>query len=262
MKNSLTEYDVRAERFDTFVRAAMLENEERITSDEQDETLSADSRIPEKILSMYEKKVAEENKIRSIMQWKKRLKRCSMVAASVILVAALSISIAMAISENMRLAVARLVINHNQEKQMYTVSAVREEVTFEEIPKEWKGNYYLTYLPAGYELETAGKTYVDYYDPEIHWLKGTEKKEGIQTLTASISFREISDKSYHEFPEDKCYLEAIMLGNHSGIRAVYPEFDQLETILWSADGKIFEVSTYGVGLEETMKIVSGVYKIP
>ncbi len=261
MNHPQMEYDVRLDRFDTFVRAAMLEKEERKVPDEPGKTQSTGNLIPEAILSMYEKKEAEENKARNRIRRTKRLKMCGLVAASFILIATLSFSIAMAVSENMRIAVARLVINHDQEKQVYTVSTRREEVTFEEIPEIWKGDYYLTYLPDGYELKIAEKSLVEYCDPEEHWLKDS-KKEGAHLITASVCFVEIPDKSYFEFPEEKCYLEAITFGDRSGLRAVYPEFDQLEAIIWSADGKIFEVRTFGLDLEETIKIAAGVYKTP
>lgn len=259
MNHPQIDYDVRLDRFDTIVRAAMLEKEERKMPDEPGESQSAGSLTPEKVLSMYEKKEAGENKTRNRIRRMKRLKVCGLVAASFVLIATLSFSITMAVSENIRIAVARLVINHDQEKQVFTVSALREDVTFEEIPEKWKGDYYLTYLPDGYELQIAEKSMVVYCDPVKHWLKDS-KEEGAHLITASVNFVEIPDKSYFEFPEEKCYLEPITFGDRSGLRAVYPEFDQLETIIWSADNKIFKVSTFGLSLDETIKIASGIYK--
>lgn len=259
MMNPQAECDIQLEIFDTLIRAAMLEKEEKAVPDAPDITPYNSMQIQEKIISMYRKKETDESKIRNIIQRKKQLKMIGLAAASFVLIVTLGISIAMAVSESIRMSVVRLVINHDQEKQMYTVSAEREEVTFKEIPIEWKGDYYLTYLPDGYELQIAEKSLVQYCDPEKHRLKDT-KAEGVHLITSSITFVEIPDKSYFTFPEEKCYLEAITVGDHSGIRAVYPEIDQLETIIWSADGKMFEVRTFGLDFEETIRIASGIYK--
>ena len=122
---------------------------------------------------------------------------------------------------------------------------------------------YLTYMPKETELYFTPRQAVIYYDyrPE----NGSELPGGTEVDTMRIQpfvqFKEISDQSCYEMPKGKCYLQSFTYEGRSWLQIIYPEYDQAATILWNADGRLFEVTTVGTGIEETKKIAAGVYRI-
>ena len=157
-KNTLNYDSIQDEHLDEMIRLAYkyadgLETEEILKNDVHDLSREEEEACKNAYLSFQqkvEKLKQEEKKQSNISQWKKRASRLVGIAACLVLLLGVATPIAIARVESIRVKVLQLLINV-QDK--YTELKLVEDpgATFD-VPADWRGDYYFSYIPEGYAL--------------------------------------------------------------------------------------------------------------
>lgn len=247
-KNFLNYDSIQDDHMDDLIRLAykqadaleaqeILENDVReLTPDEEELCRCAYRSFLKKI--DVQKRI--EKKQTDIRQWRKRASRFVSTAACLVLLLGITTPIAIAKVEFFRVKVLQLLIKVQEE---YTeLSLVEDTETSFNVPGDWKGEYYLSYIPEGYVLR-----YIDpVYDEVIYKYNDT----------ISIEFHECSIGDTANVDSENAIISYDYV--HGEVALVIEKDDTV--VIWSNGEKYFIVKTY-LSREETLRIANSLHKI-
>lgn len=179
--------------------------------------------------------------IRKMRAWRclrNTLPKVGKIAASLMLFFYLSLSVAPAASPEMRVNLMNFFMNI---EERYTSFGFEETGEFVEVPAEWDGYYYPTYIPEGFEIDQ-----VDYY--------GVYFKRNDGTM---LDFEELGPDTYGNVDTENAKIDYININGHTALIA---EKGKWVTILWSVDNRGLLIGYTG-GREEAIKIAESVRMI-
>lgn len=179
--------------------------------------------------------------IRKMRAWRclrNTLPKVGKIAASLMLFFYLSLSVALAASPEMRVNLMNFFMNI---EERYTSFGFEETGEFVEVPAEWDGYYYPTYIPEGFEIDQ-----VDYY--------GVYFKRNDGTM---LDFEELGPDTYGNVDTENAKIDYININGHTALIA---EKGKWVTILWSVDNRGLLIGYTG-GREEAIKIAESVRMI-
>lgn len=166
------------------------------------------------------------------------LPKVGRVAAALLLCFYLSLSVAMAASPDVRVNLMNFFMNI---EPRYTSFGFEDTGTFVDVPAEWTGYYYPTYIPEGFELYG-----LDYYGVYFKRADG-----------AMLDFEEIGSDSSGNLDTENAEISYISINGHTALLA---EKGQWTSVLWSVGNRGLLVGYTG-GREEAIKIAESVRMI-
>ena len=172
-----------------------------------------------------------------IRRW---MPRIAEIAACLLLVICIATPFAVANIESVRASVVRFLIRINEE---YAEIGMEEMDSTIEIPAGWKGGYYLSYVPEGYEVSQVSP-----FSPYVLYANADGK---------TLLFREGSEDSTTNIDsEDK----AISYESVNGETALVMEDETGTSIVWS-EGKKYFILQLDESKEEALNVARGVCMI-
>lgn len=196
--------------------------------------------------SMYMRQIARfAKKERHRRFFKQTLPRIGQIASIVIAVISLTGSIAIAASPTIRVHVMQLLMQSDSEQT--TLSLVENEAASFDVPADWTGRSYLSYVPD--DLELAQVITIPYIiGGECHYI---DKETGIRTLV----FTEMDDSSALSFDTEGSDIREEMIAAYPGYVATS---DRNISVFWSDGTSYYLVMTYGLSEDETLRIAQNV----
>ena len=181
-----------------------------------------------------------EKKQTNIRQWRKQASRFISTAACLVLLLGIAAPIAIAKVEFFRVKVLQLLINIHEE---YTELSLVEDTDLSfNVPGNWRGEYYISYIPKGYVL-----SYIDpVYDEVVYTYNDT----------ISIEFHECSIGDTANVDSENANISYDFI--HGEVALVIEKDDTVVT--WSNGEKYFIVKTC-LSRRETLRIANSVFRI-
>ena len=203
---------------------------------EQDEPL--EKRLAQSEGPMLRRIDRDIRKMRARRCLRNTLPKVGKIAAALTLFFYLSLRVALAASPEMRVNLMNFFMNI---EERYTSFGFEETGEFVEVPAEWDGYYYPTYIPEGFEIDQ-----VDYY--------GVYFKRNDGTM---LDFEELGPDTYGNVDTENAKIDYININGHTALIA---EKGKWVTILWSVDNRGLLIGYTG-GREEAIKIAESVRMI-
>ena len=176
------------------------------------------------------------------------------IAACVVLAVAVATPFAIANVEFIRSAVMKLLIRIDWDEGVMQMNLVEDEGAAFNVPADWPGEYFPSYLPEG--LEVTWKSYIPGY-PCIEYT--SESGERV------INFSEMGENSTQVNGIEGAVISYMDINGQTAvvIETEHPEneADYYVGIAWDNGEKWFSVDTSGIPKEETIKIARSVKKI-
>lgn len=176
------------------------------------------------------------------------------IAACVVLAVAVATPFAIANVEFIRSAVMKLLIRIDWDEDVMQMNLVEDEGAAFNVPADWPGEYFPSYLPEG--LEVTWKSYIPGY-PCIEYT--SESGERV------INFSEMGENSTQVNGIEGAVISYMDINGQTAvvIETEHPEneADYYVGIAWDNGEKWFSVDTSGIPKEETIKIARSVKKI-
>lgn len=247
-KNKLNYDSIRDEHLDALIRLAyrqadaleaqeILEGDVRALNPEEEELCRrAYARFQQRV----EAQDRADRRRASIGRWRRRASRFVGVAACVVLLLGIAAPIAIAKVDFIRVRVLQLLIDVQEE---YTeLSLVEDEAASFDVPMNWRGAYYPSYIPEGYELSDL--------DPLVNDVVYTNSKG------ERIVFSECDQATETNIDSEDAVLSYDAV---NGATALILEKNGT-MISWSDGIKYFIVLT-DIPKEESLKIANSVRRI-
>lgn len=216
---------------------------EEFDRQETEEEKKACDRAYAQFLDKLGRREKEEKRRISIACMKKTATRVLQVAACMLLIVALIAPVAIAKVEPLRSSVLRFLISLDEEQGAVNFDMVIEEELALNVPEGWQGEYYMTYIPEGFDIcsMSAFRATVEYRD-------SNDRK---------LSFAELMSSTSSSVDNEDAETWYTMV---QGRRAYVISKNDWHAIIWSIDDRYFEV-IYDGSYEETLVIANGVRKV-
>lgn len=222
-------------------RIALLEmNEEESERLEQDASLDHEMeqfflKTQASTLHLISRVTRTQNLLRVL---KTGLPRVTRFAAAFLLTVFISVSVAFAAVPEFRVSVLRFLINITD--QYTELSLVRDSDSLIEIPEGWKGKYYPSFIPQGFELQYGSARFdrVQYQNALGDWL----------------SFSELDTSTEANIDTEDAEITHILI---NGQPAILSEKEGRVKIAWTILNDYF-VLTFDGDAETAMEIVKSV----
>ena len=176
------------------------------------------------------------------------------IAACVVLAVAVATPFAIANVEFIRSAVMKLLIRIDWEEGVMQMNLVEDEGAAFNVPADWPGEYFPSYLPEGLEVTWRSTSVVN---PCIEYTS----ESGMQV----VSFDEASSNTTGVYGIEGAVISYMDINGQTAvvIETEHPEneADYYVGITWDNGEKWFSVDTSGIPKEETIKIARSVKKI-
>lgn len=215
--------------------------------EEEEESLKAPSSVAD---HKYDE-IAQHRTIRIIHQEfdkksrryfvRKTLPRALQVFAGVVLLFFLSLTAATATSHAVRVKVLTFIINMEDTYTELSLENIDDD--FFEVPIEWKGTYYMSYIPDGFNLDEIDANINAAYFYSI---------DGRQ-----LEFRESSENNYVNIDTETSIINEAYIHGSKGLIIVK---NNTVNISWSQDNHFF-VIRYDGSIEEAQRIAENVRMI-
>ncbi len=160
------------------------------------------------------------------------------IAASLILICYLGLTVAMAASSTVRVSIMQFIMNI---EERYTSFGFEDTGKSIDIPAEWNGFYYPTYIPRGMILSACNEETVKYTSAD------GEK----------LYFDEMNDGAMGTLDTENATIEFITVNGHN---ALVTEKEGWTSILWSIDNHILLIEYTGER-DEAIQIANSVRMI-
>lgn len=172
------------------------------------------------------------------------------IAACIALIIVIASPIALATSSEFRAKVMQLLIQIDNEEGVVRFSFIEDEEASFDVPEGWIGDYFLSYVPEGfsiYEFDPLfrGIEYRDTANRVLFFGEYDEYTTGLQgTDNSTVSYEYINGK-------EACIVEG------------YSEYGEwhIVSITWANDERWFQIKTYNIGRDETVRLAMNVKKI-
>lgn len=256
-ENKLNFDEIEDEYIDTMIRLAFkqeetLETQEMIvaskrpfTLEEQDAAENVHRRFIEAI-SAQEKAKKRENRS---LRFQNNAPHILQAAAAVILILAIATPIAIANVASFRSAVMKLLLSFDEKKQEVHVDFLEDESAAFDVPAEWPGEYYISYIPDGYQISwqsVYGQAAVEYTNDDgntIYFMEGTSN-------TSSVSGTEEGQFTYID-----------ILGRPAFVINVEKNGDPYFNFTWAVDDRWFNLQTEGLERDAAIRVAESIKTI-
>lgn len=233
-----------------FERKADLEIKQLI--DEPDPVLSEKEKAItdtafQKALSEEEKRNHEERRTRAARNFRKFCVGICKVAACLIIVASITLSIAIATSAQFRSKVMQLLVDIDTVNNEARFSYIENENAAFYVPQEWTGEWYMSYIPSDLSLTSIQSMmqYAEYSD-------GNERK---------LRFSEMGEENGVMIGTENTTITNITVSGQIGWMIIDNSEEQAIAIVWSNENKWFKLSSYCLSQEELITIADKIRKI-
>lgn len=169
---------------------------------------------------------------------RKTLPRTLQVFAGVVLFFFLSLTVATATSHTIRVKVLTFIINMEDEYTELSLEDINDE--FFEVPREWRGMFYLSYIPDGFILDEIDSTFNTAYYCAL---------DGRQ-----LEFKESSEEYYINIDTEASTANYVLIHGAKGLMATN---GKTVHITWPQDNHFF-VIRYDGSIDEAQHIAEGV----
>ena len=199
-----------------------------------------DEESVQRTYTLFQKKMKAQARADKHSEGRRWLPRAIEIAACLVLALGIAAPIAIANVEEIRARVLKALVRF--EEKYVEVGLVEEEAFF--VPSEWRGEYYPTYIPDGYEFERAGKweMYVVYENEDDDLLVfhecTSDTAMNMSNEGATISYERINGAEAMLIERDDGYMD----------------------LVWWIDDRFFVIGSYE-SRAETIKMAEGVRKI-
>ena len=164
-------------------------------------------------------------------------------AACLALITVIAVPVALAGSPEFRSKVMELVLNLDQNQGIATFSFQENPDASFEVPAEWQGTHFMSYIPEGFEMTRI--------NPMI---SNVEYRSSNNRL---ISFGEYDESTTLTSGIDGCTISCIEINGQTAYVTEGVAYGGIPTVdvVWTNQRNWFSVITYGMSKEETLKIV-------
>lgn len=176
----------------------------------------------------------------------KTLPKVAQIAAIFIAVIALAGSVAVATSHTVRVHVMKLL--YEMEEEYTTIKMVEDEEASFDVPAEWQGTSYMSYVPENYSIHTlfSNEDYsvVDYCD----------------TISGNVvlSFSEFNVAMESNADTENGAVREISINGYNGLLF---EKNSVRSIFWCDDNKYFYLTSTSISVDELILIANQVKRI-
>ncbi|HPJ03625.1 MAG TPA: DUF4367 domain-containing protein [Candidatus Limiplasma sp.] len=171
------------------------------------------------------------------------LPKIGQIAAILIAVITIAGGVAIATSHSIRVQVMKMLVQ--MEEQYTSLSLVEDTEASFEIPLEWTGEYYPSYIPESFEANVVisfpGNHMVEFFTGE--------------SATIRIIFSEYGDSTMANIDTENATVKAITIGNDSGFISIK---DSHIYIYWDNGRAFFVLQTNGIVEDEAIRIAQSV----
>lgn len=167
----------------------------------------------------------EMNKAKRRQMLQNLVPKVARIAAVFVLVAFLSGTIAIAVSENLRIQLGKLLIHTTEHYTEVKLGSTEDEI---QVPDDWKGQYYLSWLPDEMELVQCIGNEV------MYWKDGSKE--------VSIDFGEFSLDTEVNIDTEDATIKAVEIQGNSGYMMAK---GKRIMIFWLSGEKHFLLTTRG-----------------
>ncbi len=242
-----------SERYeDTLFRLAMVRLEKKRSAALAEEGKKGDSSLSvtdiedsyTRSLPRIFKSMAKETRLRSLRVFYRRdLPKIAQIAAGILLVLYITATSALAVSRTARVHFMNFLIN--TEKKYTELSLRPSEDKFVDVPSEWRGEYYPSYLPDGYIVKQV--------------LGGDRMNDAIYVNAAGrdLQFGEYMSGVAGNVDTENAQTSFVQINGTTAFLAVKGE----EVLLaWAYTDQYFLIALQGTS-EEALKIAKSLVKI-
>lgn len=219
-KNQLNYDEIKDQHLDTMISLAFKHADALETQEIMEECEHAECPVDEKrvkatydmFLDKLAKQEAQERKQSRIVRFRRSIPRVIQIAACLVLVLGIATPFAVANVEVVRVRIMELLIDI-QEDHAELIFVEDEDAEFY-VPADWQGNYYPSYIPAGFNLVEQGEftCYVRYQDNAGQNIYFTEYNESdtvnINSENAALSYSEINGHDVFVIERDDMVIAA------------------------------------------------------
>lgn len=175
-------------------------------------------------------------------------------AACMVLIVGIAAPIAIANVDSIRSKVMQLLIRFDWEKGEAHMNFVEDESAAFDVPADWPGDYFPSYLPEGFEV--TWKSYLG-DDPCIEYTSTTENRV--------ISYGEMGPNTTAINSIEGGVISYVEIHGHTAVvietENPVDEAHYSVSITWDNGEKWFDVDTSGLTKAETIRIAQSVKKI-
>lgn len=175
--------------------------------------------------------------------FRQTLPKIGQIAAILIAVITIAGGVAIATSHTIRVQMMKMLVQ--MEEQYTSLSLVEDTEASFEIPAEWTGEYYPSYIPESFEgnvvISFPGNHMVEFFTGESAMIR--------------IIFSEYGDSTMANIDTENATVKAITIGNDSGFVALK---DSHIYIYWDNGRSFFILQTNGITEDEAIRIAQGV----
>lgn len=172
---------------------------------------------------------------------RKTLPRALQVFAGVVLFFFLSLTVATAASHTIRVKVLTFIINMEDEYTELSLENLNDE--FFDVPSEWKGAYFLSYVPKGFKLNEIDSSF------HIAYYSSIDNRQ--------LEFRESREGYYLNIDTESSTVYEVCIHGSNGLLV---QKDNTIYITWPQDNYFFVVR-YDGSVEEAKQIAESVRMI-
>lgn len=176
-----------------------------------------------------------------------KLPKIGQIAAIVVAVVALAGGVAVATSHTVRVHVMQMLINI--EEQYTEIKLVEDETAAFDVPAQWEGSSYLSYIPDGLELlgiSTGNNINLAEYAVA-------------QTREICLRFQESNEAVEMNVDTEKAKMEKITVCSNEGYIV---KKDETIQVFWSDENHFFLLTTKGMEQTETLEIANSMIRMP
>lgn len=230
--------------FKTMAEEEAQRASEEFDREEREEEKAACERAYAQYLEKRRKMEAAERKRRNLVLLRRAAENTCKAAACILLIATVAASIAVAKVEPLRSLVFRFWIELDEEQGAAELYMEADEELAFDVPEGWLGEYYMTYIPEGLEVQymSTSSSYVQYRDSAGIKLSFDER--------AADSNRSVNNKNAETW-----YTK--VRGNDAYVISKNNRY----TIVWAIEDRYFCVMVWDSTYAEALKIAESVRKI-
>lgn len=191
--------------------------------------------IEERVLK---KLAAQKDEQRQVREPKRHLPRAARFVAAVALLIMVSVGSAMATVRMVQIGLLKLNVEAHPEYTAYGLVSSGETV---DVPQEWRGDFYPTYIPEGFE-----------FDECLNYMVNYRSQNG-----KVVSFSEEASASRTNLDTEGAHISALFV---NGAEATLIEKEGWTAVVWSANNRLFIVDMDGEK-DEVLRVAASVILI-